>query len=292
MLFITENCFTDGLVALNKPYGISHRKIDLNKAKYFIPNAVEYTLDDALPYIAKKLNYSNLFIVRNPEKYMTGVTLFAADPQIQDNVELALRRGNHFTKTYWVVTTMTPNQLKGREKLGLEMRSSGRQGDRRKAVLVTSWSKNSWKQGDVKILNFEYKVLTYSTSNLCSLIEIRASSNKQHAIRLFAATFLYAPILGDNLNGSRIQKVGNTYVQVDPFLEFTKLPPVLNKTIYRLLDVQTNQQHIIPAHIHLKSIDLPSFIGNGKDLKIEAPLMPPLDWTCRQLKLNYSKIQR
>ncbi|XP_076657864.1 pseudouridylate synthase RPUSD4, mitochondrial [Halictus rubicundus] len=276
----------DGLIALNKPYGIAHRKAEKNKAKYFIPNAVEYTLQDALPYIAEKLNYSKLFVVRNPEKYMTGVTLLAADSRVQNNIELALRRGNNFTKTYWVVTTAMPNRLKGREKLGLVM-SSDRQADRRKATITTSWSKNSWKRGDVKILNFDFKVLTNSTSNSCSLLEIRASSNKQHAIRLFAATFLYAPILGDNLNGSRIQQLGNTYVKVDPFLKLANLPPILDKNIYRLLDVQSSQPSIIPTHIHLKSIDLPSFIDK-EDFKIEAPLMPPLDWTCRQLKLNYS----
>nr|XP_033323022.1 mitochondrial RNA pseudouridine synthase rpusd4-like [Megalopta genalis] len=276
----------DGLVALNKPYGIPHTRTEVKRAKHFIPNAVEYTLHDALPYIAEKLNYPKLIVVRKPEKYMTGVTLLAANPQVESKIELSLRRGNNFTKNYWAVTTSLPNRLMGKERLALKSVSNP-QNNNKKPVLITSWSNNSHKRGDIKILNFDFKVLTSSTSNSCSLLQIRASSNKQHAIRLFAATFLYAPILGDNVYGSRIQQIGNVYVRVNPFLERADSPPVLDKTICRLLAVQSDQEHIVPSHIHLQSINLISYNKN-EDLKIDAPLIPPLDWTCNQLGLKYS----
>lgn len=155
------------------------------------------------------------------------------------------------------------------------------------AVIVTSWSKNEAKRQEVKILNTEFKVLSNSTLNLCSLVQIRSSTQRWHALRLFAATFLYTPILGDNLYASRIQKVGNAYVQVDPFQEYANVLPKLDKAILQLLNVQPSQQHIIPVHIHLRSIGLPSFLEKGKDLVLEAPLIPPFDWTCQQLEFKY-----
>lgn len=62
--------FIDGLVVLNKPYGIRRRSLDISTicVRNNVPNGVDYTLNDALPYIAKRLNYLNLTIVRCPEK--------------------------------------------------------------------------------------------------------------------------------------------------------------------------------------------------------------------------------
>lgn len=59
--------FIDGLVVLNKPYGIRRRSLDTSTIRNNLPNSVDYTLNDALPYIAKQLNYLNLTIVRCPE---------------------------------------------------------------------------------------------------------------------------------------------------------------------------------------------------------------------------------
>lgn len=61
--------FIDGLVVLNKPYGIRRKSLDTSiiHVRSKVPNSVDYTLDDALPYIAKQLNYLNLTIVKCPE---------------------------------------------------------------------------------------------------------------------------------------------------------------------------------------------------------------------------------
>lgn len=113
---------------------------------------------------------------------------------------------------------------------------------------------------------------------------MKASTENRHAIRLFASTYLYCPVLGDNICASQIQKVGNTYLKVDPFLTYPA-PPKLDRKLLQLLDVNQKQQTIIPAHIHLRSVFLPSLFK--KDVTIEAPLMPSFDWTCKQLEFKY-----
>ncbi|XP_054006448.1 pseudouridylate synthase RPUSD4, mitochondrial-like [Hylaeus anthracinus] len=276
----------NGLVALNKPYGISHRKTEVKTVRHFIPNAVDYTLEDALPYIAKRLNYSKLTLIRKPEKYMTGLMLLTENTHVQNNVELALRRGNNFTKTYWVTTIRVPNVLRGKEHLAMKLQSNPNY-RLKKPIIVTSWTKNDEKRNAVKILNVEFNVLSNSTFNLCSLIEIKSSTIQWHALRLFASTYLYSPILGDNLYASRIQKLGNAYINIDPHLEYTELPPKLNRSILQVLNVKPSDQHIIPCHIHLRSMVLPSFLDGKQDLMLKAPLIPPFNWTCKQLEFKY-----
>ncbi|XP_033361184.1 mitochondrial RNA pseudouridine synthase rpusd4-like isoform X1 [Bombus vosnesenskii] len=275
----------DGLIVLNKPYGIRRKSPDTSTIhiRNNLPNGIDYTLNDALPYIAKQLNYLNLTIVRCPEMYMSGITLLAADEYVHHAIELACARSHFQTNTYWIITVGIPKQLEGQTRLGMKVISNP-QFKHRKIILTSSWSHNEEKYRKIKLLKTQYKVLSNSTLNLCSLIELKSSTHSKNALRVFATTYLYTPILGDNIYASRIQKIGNTYVRVDPFLSSPGLPK-LDIRLLRLLNVRPNQQEIIPTHIHLKSIVLPQFFG--ETLTIEAPLMPPFDWTCKQLDFKY-----
>lgn len=274
----------DGLVVLNKPYGV-RRTLDTStiNVRNNVPNGIDYTLNDALPYIAKQLNYLNLTIIRCPEMYMSGITLLAANERVHNAIELAYVRSHFQVNTYWIITVGVPKQLQGQINMGIKAISDP-QFKRRKIILTSSWSNNEKKQRKIKLLKTEYKVLSNSILNLCSLIELKSSTHAKHAIRLFAATHLYSPVLGDNIYASRIQKIGNTYVRADPFLSCPGLPK-LDTRLLRLLNVRHSQQEIIPAHIHLKSVVLPQFFG--ETLTIESPLMPHFDWTCKQLDFKH-----
>jgi len=140
------------------------------------------------------------------------------------------------------------------------------------------------KKDEAKIMNINYKVISNSTHNLSSLIEIVSSLKKWHSVRLFASTMLYSPILGDNIHGSRVQKIMGTWLKIDPFADSNYNLPKINQELLKLLNIKPSQQEIIPVHLHLKSIHL--IDKKKKDLIIEAPLMDPFDWTCKQLKFK------
>ncbi|CAL7946397.1 unnamed protein product [Xylocopa violacea] len=271
----------DGLVALNKPYGIRCSKPLIRNTCNNIPNGVDYAIKDALPYICDQLNYSNLIVVRCPERYMSGVTLLAADENVERAVNLAFVHSKFFANSYWVITVGVPRKLEDKHRLGMRLISNSTSNSKR-ATIITSWSNSDEKYGRIKLLKIDYKVLSSSTFNLCSLLEIKSSTEKWHAIRLFSSTFLYSPVLGDNICASQIQKVGDTFLKIDPFL-VQPAPLKLDKKILEQLYVSPMHQTIIPAHIHLKSVVLPMFFGNT--LTIEAPLWPHFDWTCKQLEL-------
>lgn len=156
-------------------------------------------------------------------------------------------------------------------------------------IILTQWSKNAVKRNDVKIMNIEFKILTNSTHNLSSLIEIVSSARLWNGIRLFASTMLYSPILGDNIHGSRIQEMMGTWVKVDPFANSCWNLPKINRELLDLLQVTPSQQEIIPAHLHMRGVHL-IFGNEKKDIVIEAPLRDPFDWTCKQLKFKIPEI--
>lgn len=142
------------------------------------------------------------------------------------------------------------------------------------------------KRGDIKVLNVEYNVLSNSIDNLSALIEIKSSTTKWHAIRLFAATNLLSPILGDRIHAQRIQNIMGTLMKVNPFVTAVDKPPRINQKLFTHLNLSTEMQDIIPVHIHLKRIELSWYFGKNEDLMIEAPLTPEFSWTCQALNFE------
>lgn len=283
-----------GLVVLNKPYGISavSQNSDTSKMSrtnvHKLAHSVDYTITDSLQYISTELGYDNLIIVKSPERYMTGVTILAASRELESKVKKSLMRAvgsQNLYRTYWAITTMMPKQREGKMNLAMELKYDSN-ADQKKPVIITKWSRQAEKEQRVKVLNIEFKVLSNSTLNLSSMLEIKTSTTKWHAIRLFAATVLYSPILGDNYHASRIQNTMGTWLPVNPFLPSTERPPQLNKELMKMLYIIPATQEIIPVHLHLRSIYLPSLFKKNQDLTFEASLLPPFTWTCEQLKFK------
>ncbi|KAG7196349.1 hypothetical protein KM043_001330, partial [Ampulex compressa] len=282
----------DGLVALNKPYGISKNFVERSERYkcashrlHFIPNQKEYALETSIPHIAQKLGYERLIAMKTPEKYMSGVVLLAANEHVQKSIEKSFARAMSMklcARTYWVVTTMVPTSIKGKEHLAMQQKG------KEKPIILKNWGKNQLKRNEVKILNVEYKVLSNSTLNLSSLIEIKSSTQKWHAIRMFTTLMLYAPVLGDNYYASEIIKILGTPVRAKLNIIEKPLPKV-NSELLQMLKLTKDKVEIIPAHIHLKEICLPCFHGPKNDLRIEAPIPSYYNWTCEQLKFKYLK---
>lgn len=277
----------DGLVAINKPYGIACKKStnlkpeNVHKMNTVVANAVNYTISDSLTYLATKLGYNKLNVVKTQEKYSSGLTLLAADDRVEEAIRSSYKRavGNNLLhKTYWIVTTKLPKDTEGEERLCLRKEVNK---SLFKVIISDKWSSNEAKQHKIKLFNVNFKLISNSTNNLSSLIEIKSSTLKWHALRLYAATRLFAPILGDNLHCNRIQKIAGTWLLVNPFVRFVN-SEIPTKELLELLELTRNKRELIPCHIHARRILLMKFAGK-EDLMLEAPLIPPFNWTCKQL---------
>ncbi|CAK9831056.1 Pseudouridylate synthase RPUSD4, mitochondrial [Anthophora retusa] len=166
----------DGLVVLNKPYGIPRGKgsSEFNRTNS-VSHSVHYTLEDALPHIRSQLKYPQLTISKCPEKYISGVTLLAADTDILNAIDVAYVRSYHFGNTYWVITVGVPTIQENNYRLALKIISDP-QYKNRKTILTRSWTSNEEKYRRVKIFKARYEIISNSTFNLCSLLKLRAST--------------------------------------------------------------------------------------------------------------------
>lgn len=62
---------------------------------------------------------------------------------------------------------------------------------------------------------------------------------------------------------------------------FQKLP----QNLQAALSIKPGQEVIIPAHLHLRRLILPHYLGKDNDFIIEAPLPSTFQWTCESLDL-------
>jgi len=62
---------------------------------------------------------------------------------------------------------------------------------------------------------------------------------------------------------------------------FQKLP----QNLQAALSIKPGQEVIIPAHLHLRRLILPHYLGKDNDFIIEAPLPSTFQWTCESLNL-------
>lgn len=290
--------FNDGgLIALNKPYGISKNYMvereesdnkDLSCTQKNVPNAVNYTLSDALSHIQEELGYPTLSIIKSPPKYMSGVMLLATNDQVAKLILKSYTQApsmHVIPNTYWVVTTKRPIQTSGKKAVALKIELSPC-GTKQKPVIVKSWHVNEEKRRTVKKLTVKFKLLADSKHKVGSLLEIESSTRKWNAVRLFAASTLLSPILGDNICGSLVQNIMGTDMVINPFLEAAMRPPKLPKELLSLLKITSADQVIIPTHIHLRKVVLLNYLGRDKHLTLEAPLKPEFAWTCERLELE------
>ncbi|XP_043280852.1 mitochondrial RNA pseudouridine synthase RPUSD4-like [Venturia canescens] len=280
----------DGLVAVNKPYGISgrNREIKIDKPTRIV-NDVNYSLEDAVPHIASALGYQSLQLIKTPEKFASGIALLSANETVQNAVEKSLRRAEGMrilSKTYWVVTTKLPNMMEGEMRLAIRQQPEPG-GTFTQPVIITSWTKKEQKTREIKILNVQFKVISNAIDNISSLVQIRSSTVRWHALRLLAATVLYSPILGDEKYGSRIKNVLGKWVNVSPFVDAAKEPPKLDKHFLKKLDLQQGKESLIPTHIHLREMYLPMYKKKDRTLILTAPPMPEFTWTCKQLRFKH-----
>lgn len=209
-------------------------------------------------------------------RYTSGVTILVANTDLKMKFHKSIRQTGHFYRTLWIITTRVPDDTTGERRLAMKLSTD----ERMKVKLLKTFSKNEVKQRKVKLFKTHFNVLCNSTKNLSSLLEIKVSTVKWHASRLFAAKELFSPVLGDNYYGPMIAKfMGSWAAIVNP--DVVPRLAILEPELLELLKVPKRMQEIIPIHSHVRSLHLPFFL-KGQDY-IQAPLLNPFKWTYEQL---------
>jgi len=152
--------YLDGIVAINKPYGvsISSKKRNSNIVEpntcHKIVKMTDYNVECVLPHLRKELDVPKLIPCTGSEKsvqvsilvipfqkcyffitflfifpsdrFMTGAYIFGTSNKACEDINMALKRAIHMKqfKKYWAITIRVPNILKGNYHLGMRLQVS------------------------------------------------------------------------------------------------------------------------------------------------------------------------
>lgn len=281
----------DGLVVLNKPYGIGLSPppiVTSQHSKYtdkILDGQRQYYLMEAVPHVAGNLGYKNLTVLKIPERYASGVTVLSSCEKVVDKIKTCLKKASGHQQLcahYWTVVIGNPQPNSAFVKVGLTFKENPCASNDKQPIVVHKWSRNAVKRGDVKVIKVEHRTLY--KQDLASLVEVCPSATKWHFLRVYL-THLVSPVLGDNLYGSRVHQVMGVPIAINPCSDAARGPKKLPQNLQAALSIKPGQEVIIPAHLHLRRLILPHYLGKGNDFIIEAPLPSSFQWTCESLGL-------
>ncbi|KAG8301484.1 tRNA pseudouridine synthesis [Homalodisca vitripennis] len=302
----------NGLLVLNKPYGVSFSRSSgsnnadkssldpeesvFNKQKknnvknsnsiYATSGIVSDSLNlvDCLPYLKQQFGYNKLYIARVPEKYVSGVAILTTSPELVEHINKGRAHAPTGKDKYLAVVVGVPRYASGTIKLGFKLEQHPKKGKR--VVLLQKWANRAYKRGEIRIGTFHHQLISSGYNDLASLVQINVDLRKYHAYRVFCADYLHSPVLGDNLFGSRVQTLMGVPTTVHHFNDVADTPQRLPQEMYRHLGLTSGEASIIPIHVHLEEMLLPRFFQKGQSLRLRAPVPPHFLWTCERLGLT------
>lgn len=286
----------DGLIALNKPFGIKIHGHDKPGTRYkenqrfVIPSIPDcnYTIEDSLPALQKHLNVPKLSILKSAEKYTSGVVLIGSSDKVAKRVTRSFDIAKQQKKphlVHWGITVGYPTVSYRKEKVGIKFleREDCKE---RQPVIVTNVSRRSCKLKLVHGVQVESRPISINKALSTSLIEIAVSSVQWHFVRVYACS-LMAPLLGDIMYGSRMKMLLGIPVKVQLQNAFAYGVQALPESMCEVLNLPKgeNGAKLVPTMLHLKSVILPNYEERDTDLVISAE--PPLQfqWTASKLNL-------
>lgn len=290
----TEVYNNDGLIALNKPYGIAMDKP--NKSETSEPQTVVETLNSGsvpahvpamsqvLPHLKKQYGVDHLEIIKSTERWSSGLMLLSTSDKLTERVQKCLRRSKALTQpamTYWAVTVGLPNPVVGSTKVATKLEYVHNVGN--VPVVIKKYSKTAAKIREVKQVVVQHKALMYNKEVDVSLLEIKAQVFQWHFLRVWLA-HCYSPALGDHLYSGRVKTLLGRKIQVSPH-NVSHEPQTLPDSLYSILSLPPRSSELIPCHMHLSEINLSQFNNDKSDLVISATPPEYFMWTCKQLGL-------
>ncbi|XP_040574572.1 uncharacterized protein [Lepeophtheirus salmonis] len=236
----------DGIVALNKPYGL--------------PMSDDNFPHSILKYLPKLSDYLEipsgaLTHVHRLDKTTTGVLLLSSTEESHSRLTNYFRQ-RKITKIYWAITNGVPEPSEG--IIDIPIREEKINGHFRSMLIprVNIPLKSRTRQftsGHAQPAVSEYKVLNFNYN--AALLEVNACTGFKHQIRAHLGFGLSTPILGDH-KYSNIRGIGK--------------PQKVNGEIILRLKTRLSKSRDIPLALHAREVIIPGVGGHSQDLRIIA----------------------
>lgn len=285
----------NGIIAVNKPYALkrytddetaSGRKKNITAASPSMSVADHVSLQQTLPYLATELGVEKLVVVKSPERYCSGVCVLATSVELKDKLIKLFTDDKKPHYNFAAICVGIPSVKEFKCKLGLTVKQNKLQSGSKKACLVEDWSKNSVLRGSVKQVKVHHKTISCTEDQTASLVQVLINRCGNHVVRVYLASRILAPLIGDNIYGSIVQTVAGIPVLVNMWNPVASQPQKLSKSLREKLQLGPLKNSVVPVHLHLTQIKLPRADDKCKDIVITANPDGHFMWTCEKLGLD------
>lgn len=245
----TEVYNFDGLIALNKPYGIAQKAVGATSKQKTIVETLSSgsipahipAMTQVLPHLKSLYAAEHLEIIKSTERWSSGLILLSTSPKVTEKVQKCLRRskveGQPVT-AYQAVTVGLPVPVKIATKVGTQLEYIHNVGH--VPVIVKKFSNTSVKLKKVRPAVVEHRALVYNKELDTSLLEVKTQVSKWHFLRVWLA-HCYSPVLGDHLYSGRVRKLLSRRTQVSPH-NVSNESQVLPDNLYSLLALPPREE--------------------------------------------------
>merc|ERR1712071_145039 len=246
----------DGIIAINKPYGVPVQK----KSQVFGENESLFSIEEALKDLAGILGHERIVPAKVTERFTSGISLLTYHEAGSSKIRKCFINNRSMqipAYKYVAVTVGELQAMKYRDTVGLGwLTHSDYPG--KVPYIMRNYSKKNVKEGLIHQVQLQYRIISQNSSSpMCNLVEMETSSNKNHILRVYMSDCL-SPVLGDHLYGNRVQEIMGTRLALGPVLAdnlstFQKIPVEL------LTRMQVKDSSSIPHCMHLSQITLAGF---------------------------------
>ena len=287
-----------GLVAINKPYGLS-----------VLPTETEnVSLTCALPELASLLEVPEISVIKSSGKFISGVTLLSTKgKKTTDRVRKCLNRNRanqKITAKYLAITNGIPKTFGALETVDMALetistKESIKGGVCKEPVIYKElFSQTKLRQAkeyrknknpepkQIRRVSVVTDLLARSRGNSTALVSIQPNSTDWNFICVYLAHLL-APIIGDSLFSYRVKTVlgkpSKVNHQNSPIGYVSNYLP---REILGNLGITASDEMHLPLHLHHFRTHLSGFEGN-KGLNIYAPVPKYFDHSMKSLKISF-----
>lgn len=291
----------DKIVAIEKPWGVGiHRPHPtIKKQTEYLMEALSFgdprfCIDDALPFLQDNMRVKNLRTVRPLDRFESGIVLLAKDEDGERAIAKSWKRAKTLAKPhlkYWCITKGYP-VIEGNivsEKVCLKKIDADELAEYKEPIVVSekSFSKRFVQihQQDFTRGQVDLHVLDSNKTLAVSLMEIATTNMKFSFVRCYAASKT-SFVIGDTRFAKRVRHVLGVPFTLQPGGipandSYEPLPWPLRK---KLLVAQNSE---VPLLMHLRAINLHSYLPKKQDLIISSSKLPHhFEWALNRLNLG------
>lgn len=294
------------IVAIDKPWGVGIHNAHptIKKQNDYLRDALNFgdprfSIDDALPHLCLRLRTKQLTVRRSIDRFESGIILLAKDEKGASKIDRMARycKPNRipFAK-FWCITKgypVIPGTLIS-EQITLQKIDADELAEYKEPTIVNkkTFTKAFMKEHehDFTSGSVEMRVLETNKEFAVALVQIATNQTKFSFVRCYAASKT-SFILGDVRFAKRVRHVlGRPVTLAAPAVPVNDNYEPLPFPVRKRLLIPANAS--VPLMIHLKSVKIPHYLPQKKDLEISTTKLPDyFDWALYRLFMKHKAIE-